>query len=143
MFKLEVSIPMVDQKIFGYKWNGLLRRLCFFLEPSYWLIKFQLQFLLVIYFATTNMNTHLRKKPFHLYRRKFWFTGNSKISVRFPLEIEKFRCTGNYLGKTLDTAMALACSGVCRPIWPSAHTVAALIWSSCSSDSTIANWLTP
>ena len=49
----------------------------------------------------------------------------------------------SYLGSTLDTAMAFACSGVWPPIWPSAQTVAALIWSSCSSERMIANWLTP
>ena len=40
-------------------------------------------------------------------------------------------------------AMALACSGVCRPICPRAQTAAPRMWSSFSSFRHIASWTTP
>ena len=54
-----------------------------------------------------------------------------------------FKYHSNNFGKTLANATALACSGVCLPIWPKAHEAAALKWSSRSSAKVKASWTTP
>ena len=86
-------------------------------------------------FLQSSFTLHLQ--IFATLRRNVWLEKSKKVSIIWVIIYE------SYLGSTLDTAMAFACSGVWPPIWPSAQTVAALIWSSCSSERMIANWLTP
>ena len=53
------------------------------------------------------------------------------------------RCRSSSRGSTLAVATALACSGVCRPIWPSDQAVAARTWSSVSAERVSANCTAP
>ena len=45
-----VELPMMNQNLIGQKLNGILRRSVFFFEAFLFGVKFELQFLLVIYF---------------------------------------------------------------------------------------------
>ena len=85
--------------------------------------------------------TQLKRKENNNYRSHF--SAKQPTFVWRSSEASARRKHCKSFGRTLATATALACSGVCRPICPSAHAAAACMWSSGSSDRAIASWTTP
>ena len=67
-------LPTVNQSFLGYKWNSFLRRPIGCCE----IIKNGAQISPPTQ-PIGRLKKHLRKKPFHLYPRKFWFTIGSYV----------------------------------------------------------------